>query len=210
LYACQLLSTYRIARITGDDRQRVNRTLRKAGITVGPRGVGRPKTHPDDQTRRLDELMTGLYLQLRLSSTQIAELVGIPAHTVRDRLHARGVPVRTRGRCNREDRMVIPRGELADLYVRGGLSADEIGRMLGVSRRIVLRSAHDAGLPVRLGGPPPGSGPSEIELIEALYADDMVREIMTRDGVAQVPPSGPIWQRFPAPLKLTEELAAEL
>jgi hypothetical protein len=134
----------------------------------------------------------------------------VPAHTVRDRLHARGVPMRTRGRYNREDRIVIPRAGLADLYVRDGLSADEVGRMFGVSRRVVLRSAHDAGLPVRVGGPPPGRGPSEIELIAALYADTTVCEVLTRHGVPRVSLSGPIWQRFPAPHSLTAELATEL
>jgi hypothetical protein len=76
LYVCQLLSTYRIAQTTGDDRQRVGRMLRKAGITVKPRGAGRSKRGRDDQARRLDQLMADLYLHLRLSSTQIAELVG--------------------------------------------------------------------------------------------------------------------------------------
>jgi hypothetical protein len=105
---------------------------------------------------------------------------------------------------------VIPRAHLAEVYVRAGLSADEVGRMLGVSRRIVLRSAHDAGLPVRIGGPPPRRGPSEIELIEALYADPMVRNALTRHGVPQVPRPGPIWQRFPVPHQLTAELVTEL
>ena len=210
LYACQLWSTYRIARITGYSRQRVNRMLRKAGMTVKPRGAGRPKAYRDDQARHLDELMTDLYLQLRLSSTQVGQLVGLPARTVRDRLHACGVPMRTRGRCNREDRILIPQADLADLYVRRGLTADDVGRVLGVSRRLVLRSAHDVGLPVRVGGPPPGRGPSKIELIEALYADPMVGEVLTRHGVPRVPPFGPIWQRFPVPHVLTAELATEL
>jgi hypothetical protein len=210
LYACQLLSTYQIARITGVSRQRINRMLRKAGITVKPRGAGRPRAGRDEGARRLDELMTDLYLRLRLSSTQIGGLVGMHAHTVRDRLHARGVPMRTRGRCNREDRIAIPPSDLADLYVRAGLSADDVGRKFGVSRRVVLRSAHEAGLPVRVGGPPPRRGPSEIELIDALYADTVVCDVLTRHGVPLVPPSGPIWQRFPAPHKLTAELAAEL
>jgi hypothetical protein len=204
------LSTYRIARITGDNRQRVNRILQKAGITVNPRGAGRPKAYPADQTRRVDELMTDLYLQLRLSSTQIAQLVGMPAHTVRDRLHARGVPMRTRGRCNREDRIVISRADLAELYVRGGLSSDEVGRVFGVSHRVVLRSAHDAGLPVRLGGSPPGRGPSEIELIEALYADTMVCGVLTRYGIPRVPWPGPIWLRFPVPHGLNAEMVTSL
>ena len=118
--------------------------------------------------------------------------------------------MRSRGRYNREDRIVIPQAELADLYVEAGLSADRIGQMLGVSRRVVLRSAHDAGLPVRLGGAPPGYGPPEIELIHALYADTMVSEVLTRHGVPRVPVSGPIWQRFPTPYKLTAGLATEL
>jgi hypothetical protein len=136
--------------------------------------------------------MTDMYLRLRLSTTQIAGLVGIDANAVRYRLLARGVAMRTRGGNSREDRIVIPQAELADLYVQAGLSADEVGQMLGVSRRVVLRSAHDAGLPVRVGGAPAGHGPSEIELIDALYADTMVSEVLTRHGLPRVPVSGPI------------------
>jgi hypothetical protein len=210
LYACQLLSTYQIGRITGDNRQRVNWVLRKAGVPVNPRGTGRPRAGRDDQARHLDDLMTDMYLRLRLSTTQIAGRVGIPAPAVRYRLLARGVPMRTRGGNSREDRIAVPQDELAHLYVQAGLSADEVGQMLGVSRRVVLRSAHDAGLPVRVGGAPPQHGPSEIELIQALHADTIVSEVLTRHGVPQVPLPGPIWQRFPAPHNLTAELATEL
>jgi len=75
--------------------------------------------------------------------------------------------------------------------------------MLGVSRRVVLRSAHDAGLPVRVGGAPPGHGPSEIELIQALYADTMVSEALARHAIPQVAVCGSISQRFPEPYDLT-------
>ncbi|MGA7416338.1 MAG: hypothetical protein WBW33_38060, partial [Bryobacteraceae bacterium] len=210
LYACQLLSTNQIGRITGNNRQRVNWVLQKAGVAVNPRGTGRPRGGRDDQARHLDELMADLYRRLRLSTTQIAGLVGIPAAAVRYRLLARGVPMRTRGGNNREDRIVIHQAELAELYLQAGLSADEVGQMLGVSRRVVLRSAHDAGLPVRVGGAPPRHGPSEIELIQALYADRMVSEVLTRHGMPRVPLPGPIWRRFPEPQRLTAELAMEL
>jgi hypothetical protein len=210
LYACQLLSTYQIGRITSNNRQRVNWVLRKAGVPVNPHGAGRPRAGRDDQARRLDDLMTDMYVRLRLSTTQIAGLVRIPAHAVRYRLLARGVPMRTRGSNNREDRIVIPQDQLADLYVRAGLSADEVGQMLGVSRRVVLRSAHDAGLPVRVGGAPARHGPSVIELIQALYADIMVSGVLARHGVPRVRMPGPIWQRFPAPYSLSAELAIEL
>lgn len=76
----------------------------------------------------------------------------------------------------------------------------------GVSRNVVLRVAHDLGLPVRLGGPPPRSGPSEIQLIDALYADPLVSCTLTQHDVPRVPPGGTIWQRFPTPIPLTAEL----
>jgi hypothetical protein len=196
--------------ITGISRQRVTRLLRKSGVAVKPRGAGRHKNRQDPAAGRLDALMADLYLRLRLPSTQVAELTGIPDRSVRDRLRAHGVPMRTRGRCNREDRITISPEDLADLYLRAGLSADETGKLFGVSRRVVLRSAHDEGLPVRIGGPSPRRGPSEIELIAALYADPQVRRILARHGVPVVALAGPIWQRFPAPHRLTADLVTDL
>lgn len=64
--------------------------------------------------------------------------------------------------------MQVPSDALMRLYVSAGLSAADTGRLLGVSRQVVLRAAHDEGLPVRIGGPEPSRGPSEIELVEAL------------------------------------------
>jgi hypothetical protein len=210
LYACQMLSTYKIAKATGVDRQRVASLLHKAGVIVTPRGAGRHKVRRNAEDERLDELMAHLYLTERLPSTQIAELTGMRDHTVLARLRAKGVPIRTRGRFNREDRAAVSPDELAALYLRAGLSADEAGKLLGVSRRIVLRSAHDQGLPVRVGGAPPTRGPSEIELITALYSDPQVHDTLERHGVPVVAQGGPIWRRFPAPHRLTEALVLDL
>jgi hypothetical protein len=210
LYACQMLSTRKIAAITGIDRQRITRLLHRAGITVKPRGAGRRPTRRTPEYERLDQLMTHLYLEQRKPSTQIAALTGIPEHIVLDRLRDRGVPIRTRGRFNREDRVAISPDDLDGLYVRDGLSAEEVGKLIGVSRRIVLRSAHDQGLPVRVGGAPPLRGPSEIELITALYADPQVRRVLDRHGVPMVQLSGPIWERFPTPHPLSVSLVTDL
>ena len=105
--------------------------------------------------------------------------------------------------------MVSP-DDLAALYVQAEMSADKAGRLLGVSRRIVLRSAHDQGLPVRVGGAPPSHGPSEIELITALYDDPQVRQVLDWHGVSAVPLPGPIWKRFPTPQPLTVGLVTDL
>ena len=205
LYECEHLSTYQIAAVVGIDRQRVGRMLRRAGVAVKPRGAGRRRA----QDPRVG-LAEDLYRRRGLTTTQIAALTGVPGRTIRGWLRARGVPMRTRGRMNREDRKDAPAVAVQELYLGQGLSAAQAGEVLGVPARVVLRTAHDAGLPVRVGGPPPQQGPAEIELIAAIYADPLVRRTLARHGIAAVPAGGPIWQRFPAALPLDADLAREL
>jgi hypothetical protein len=208
LYLCEGLSTYRIGDLTGMDRQRVGRLLAKLGVPVKPRGAGRRRTN--DRQTALDQHIERLYVESGLSSGQISAATGVPQRTVRDHLHARGVRMRTKGRLNREDRATVPADDLVKLYVSAGLSAADTGRRLGVSRQIVLRAAHDEGLPVRVGGPEPSHGPAEIELVEALYADPLVHKALTRHRIRPRPAGGPIWQRFTVPVSLSTALAEEL
>ena len=211
LYACEGLSTYRIAQVTGLDRQRVTRLLRRAGVPLRPRGAGgvRPERRRGDP-QDLPRLLTELYVSRHLTIAQVATVVGMPARTVRDRLRRYGIPRRTKGGWEREDRRVLPADVLTDLYAVDGLSADDVGRKLGTSRKVVLRNAHDLGLPVRTGGPVPLTSPEEIELINALYADSVVAGVLAEHKIPQVPPGGPIWQRFPEPAPLTRKLIDDL
>jgi hypothetical protein len=209
LYVCRGLSTYRVGEILGIDRQRVGRVLAKAGVPVKPKGAGRRRQR-DEVQAALTSLIARLYVECGLTSGQISAMTRVPERTVRDRLRGHGVRMRTRGRLNREDRIELPPDAIAQFYVSCGLSAAETGRLLGVSGQIVLRAAHDEGFPVRVGGPEPASGPVEIELVDALYADEQVRQTLSRHGIAPRPAGGPIWRRFPIPVPVTAELAKEL
>jgi hypothetical protein len=207
LYICCGLSTYRIAELTGLDRQRVTRALHRARVPLRPRGAGRlrPVRRPSDPAG-LPRLMTELYEVHRLSSRQIGAITGLPKRTVRDRLHRYGVQIPSRGGWNREDRRTIPAAVLRDLYEQLGLTAAEVGRLIGASGSTVLRSAHDLGVPVRTGGAVPLPGPDEIELVRALYADDLIASVLRAHDIPQVPPGGPIRERFPRPVPLVKDL----
>ncbi len=45
---------------------------------------------------------------------------------------------------------------------------------------------------------------------DTLYADELVRAVLADHKIAEVPAGGPIWQRFPQPVLLTERLVADL
>jgi hypothetical protein len=211
LYQCERWSTYRIAAEYGIDRQRIGRILRRAGVTLRTRGrggsrPGRRQQEPDN----LPDLLTSWYAGERLNSTQIGDKLGIPARTVRARLAEYGIARRSRGPLNREDRHVLDRELLEQHYTQAQLTAAEVGVATGTSRSIVLRNAHDLGIAVRVGGPPPGRGPTEITLIDALYADLHVAATVARHGLPVVPAGGSLAQRFPQRVPLSVDLLQEL
>ena len=212
LYLCRGLSTYRIAELTGLDRQRVTRALHRAGVPVRQRGAGRfrPIRRLSDSPG-LPQLMTELYQTRKLSSREIAAITGLPERTVRERLHRYGIPARSRGGWNREDRRDVPAETLTELYQQQGMTAAEVGKVIGASRTTVLRSAHDLGVAVRTGGGAvPPSGPDEIELVRALYNDDLIASVLRARDIPQVPPGRPIWARFPEPIPLSAPLVKDL
>jgi hypothetical protein len=157
LYLCRGLSTYAIGEITGLDRQRVPRTLRRAGVracvTLRPRGAGRLRPLRRDDPPGLPQLYQGREARLAADRRDYQH----PDHTIRDRLRRYGIAVRTRGGWNREDRRVVPATILEDLYTPLGLTVDEVGRMLGVARNTVLAA-------LRVSGGPPAAAALEPEI----------------------------------------------
>jgi hypothetical protein len=134
----------------------------------------------------------------------------VPDRTIRDRLRRYGIQPRNRGRWNREDRRMVPVEILRELYQQQGMTAAEVGEVSGASRMTVLRSAHELGVAVRTGGAVPLAGPGEIELVRALYEDDLVVSVLHAYDIPRVPPGRPIWARFPEPIPLSAPLVEDL
>lgn len=89
----------------------------------------------------------------------------------------------------------------------------------GPARRMIRPTAEDDWLDQILADTPQQArataarssyGPSQIELLAALYADPQVRQVLEKHGVPIATLTGPPWQRFPAPLALTADLVSDL
>ena len=55
-----------------------------------------------------------------------------------------------------------------------------------------------------------GRGPSEAELLTALYADPDVCQVLDKHGIPVATLGGPAWKRFPAPQPLSADLVSDL
>ena len=85
--------------------------------------------------------------------------------------------------------------------------AAEIGRHVGVSKKIVLTALHSHGLPVRPPGP---RRPPNEPVLDRLYRDPEVVAVLTRHRVSTIPTPGPLRSRFPTPARLTTQLLDDL
>lgn len=75
----------------------------------------------------------------------------------------------------------------------------------------MLRTLHDAGIPVRRGGTRHRRRPpDETQLLAALYTAPEIIAVLRRHRVPRRPRPGSITTRFPTPVPLTARLLADL
>jgi hypothetical protein len=97
------------------------------------------------------------------------------------------------------------------------MTVRKIAALTGLDRGLVTRLLYEAASggearprPAVVVAPPPGRGPSEAELLAALYADPEVLRVLDRHGVPVRPLAGAAWPRLPAAQPLTAGLAGDL
>ncbi len=215
LYQQDGLTAVEIARRAGVPDSRVLRVLHAAEVPIDPTRQAaavrnamalRPKAPalpPAD-----GDWAEARYRDDHWSCNRIADALGCPITRVRSELRARHVPILQPVRAERGNRQQAPVEDLQRLYVESERPAVEVGAILGVPTRVVYRTGHANGLPIRQGGHPIVS--ATIRLINGLYHDELVTAVLDKYDVPRRPPIGDIAERFPVPVPLTAGLLTDL
>jgi hypothetical protein len=147
------------------------------------------------------------------SYRMIGEHLGVSGAKVRAELHRRGIPAHPRrpiGPGSRTARTEAPVDQVRKLYVESEWSAADVAAQLDSTINVVLRTGHAHGVPIRQGGGGSPAVTAAVALIDSLYRDEQISEVLDRHGVPRRPAGGDIAVRFPEPVPLTAELLDEL
>jgi hypothetical protein len=176
---------------------------------TGARRRGTARSLPAD----LAEQAVRYYQEQGWSYRMIGEQLGVSGAKVRAELQRRGIPAHHRrpiGPSSRASRAEAPVEKVRELYVDSEWSAADVAAQLDSTVQVVLRTGHAHGVPIRQGG---GNSPvvtAAVAVIEGLYRDEQVSEVLDRHAVPRRPAVGDIAVRFPDPVPLTAELLDEL
>lgn len=131
----------------------------------------------------------------------IAKAHHTSVRVVREWMRAAGVQVKAR--TSRNHRRDLDPGLLRRWYVEREWSATAIAAELDTTVHLVLRAMHDYGIPVRSTR---GDHAEPYQLLQALYDDDQVIDLLARHQIPVRARPGPIAGRFPTPAPLSTGL----
>lgn len=203
LYVDERHSDEQIAGRYGVAAWAVRRRRRAAGIFRPPGTPPWTRSIPDRAE------VQRLYVTERRTMAEIATHYAVARATVRRWLTRLGIERRTTQHDTTPDpdRHPIDPAALRHAYVEDGFTATEIAADLGVSKNIVLEALHAHRIPVRPSGP---STAPPVVLLDELYADPVVTNVLARHGIDQRPFGGWLRDRWTIPADLTEQALREL
>lgn len=200
LYVVEALTVREVAERFGVPHHRVIRELALAGVARRSRHERRPRGARAAVT---DEALRELYVERGLTLRELRAVFGVSDEYLRKRLRECGLAKRPGTFVPRlaRDRDEVT-ADAAELY-EAGLGLREVGEALGISSSEVRELLHEAGIAVRPPGLPFAADQRDRRLLEDLYGDSAVVEVLERFGVPVQDPSQ--WSR-PSPFEVLVDL----
>jgi len=220
MYRSEQIPAAEIARRLGVSDTRVLAALRREGVRIDParqaaavRSAGAHRrgavqSLPPDQA----ELAVRYYQDHGWSCRMIAEELGVSSGKVRAELRSRAIPAHHRRLSapgSRASRAEAPVERTRELYVESEWSVQDVAAQLDSHSHVVLRTAHAHGIPIRPGGGRRSAAPATVALIDSLYRDEQISQVLDRHAVPRRPAGGAIAVRFPEPVPITAQLLDE-
>ena len=196
MYRAEPITASEIARRLGISTGRVLAALHREGVDIDPgrqaaatraasaRRRGTVPSLPADQA----EQAVRYYQEQGWSYRMIGEQLGVSAAKVRAELQRRGIPVHRRqpiGPGSRASRTEAPVDKVRKLYVESEWSAEDVAAQLDSTVNVVLRTGHAHGVPIRQGGGGSPAVTAAVALIDGLYRDEQISEVLDRHAVPQ-------------------------
>jgi transposase-like protein len=214
LYVVEALTVREVAERFGVPRQRVIRELALAGIPRRSRHERRPRGARAAVT---EEALRELYVERRLTIRELCAAFGVSDEYVRKRLRQCQLAKRPGTFVPKleRDRAEVT-ADAAELY-EAGHGLREVSEALGISTNEVRQLLHEAGVSVRPPGLPSTADQRHRRLLEDLYGDSQVVDVLERFDVPVQDPSQ--WTRpspfetlvdLPVPETLVRELYVEV
>ncbi|HEY5149380.1 MAG TPA: helix-turn-helix domain-containing protein, partial [Mycobacterium sp.] len=221
MYRAEPITAAEIARRLGISTGRALAALHREGVDLDPgrqaaavraAGTRRRGTVPSLPADQADQAVR-YYRDEGWSTRMIGEQLGVSAAKVRAELRRRGIPVHRRpptGPGSRASRSEVPVEKLRKLYVDSEWSAQDVAAQLDSGVHVVLRTGHAHGVPIRQGGGGSPAVTAAVAVIDGLYRDEQISEVLDRHAVPRRPAGGNIAVRFPDPVPLIPQLLDEL
>lgn len=221
IYRAEPVTASQIARRLGISSGAALAALHREGVEVDPGRQAAAVRAAHDRRRgtvpfllaEVAELAVQYYQEQGWSYRMVGEQLGVSKAKVRAELQHRGVPVHRRqpiGPGSRASRAQVPIKQLRKLYTESEWSAQDVAAQLDSTVQVVLRTGHAHGVPIRQGGAGAPAVTATVALIESLYRDEEIREVLDRHAVPRRPAGGDIAARFPDPVPMTAQLLDEL
>ena len=220
MYREQEVSASEIARRLNVPDSRVLAALHREGVQIDPArreaavraaSARRAGTVPPLPVE-IAERAVHYYRDQGWSYERVAEHLGTTFGKVRAELRRRGIPAHERavtGPASRAGRTQAPVERLRKLYVESEWSAQDVAAQLDSTTQVVLRTGHAHGVPIRQSSGN-AAAMSAVAVIDGLYQDQQISQVLDRHAVPRRPAGGDIAVRFPQPIPLTAQLLEEL
>lgn len=143
MYVNQSMSIREIGKIFDVSTDPISRRLKEKNITI----KSSTQALREIREKQVDiEKMVDMYVNQKMSSTKIGEIMEVTKQTILNKLKELGVKIRTREENQTIELDIV---KLENMYVNQKMSCPEIGEIMGVSRKTIAKKLKILGIPRR-------------------------------------------------------------